>query len=591
MTLTLLTDPTRHLFFTGKGGVGKTSLSSATAIALADAGKRVLLVSTDAASNLDEMLGVPLRNDAVPVPGVPGLSVLNIDPDSAAESYRLRVLDKMPDADDAERATVREQLSGACTTEIASFDEFSALLAGDTAAWDHIVFDTAPTGHTLRLLSLPSAWSGFLHGNDRGASCLGPHSGLKMQETRFNAALAALSDPLLTTVVLVARPDPGALGEAARTSDELRTLGLSNQRLVINGLFRAGDPGDAVAAAIEALGQQALADMPDSLRALARDTVPLRTFDTVGLPALRALLTDASVPAAATAGAGPVLPADSLDALVDALAAGEHGLIMVMGKGGVGKTTIAAALALGLVRRGKSVHLSTTDPAAHLAVTLGGAVPGLQVDRIDPKAETQRYVDKIMAARAPRLDAQEQALLREDLRSPCTEEVAVFHAFSRTVGEARSAFVVLDTAPTGHSLLLMDATGAYHRQTLREFEGRTGAHFVTPLMRLQDPDYTKIILVTLPEVTPVSQAAALQDDLRRAHVEPYAWVINKSLVAAGTRDPMLAARLDGERRQMARIADGLAAHTYVVPWTTTAPVGVDALTRLLGAGRPTAETA
>ena len=590
MNLTLLTQPTRHLFFTGKGGVGKTSLSSATAIALADAGKRVLLVSTDAASNLDEMLGVPLRNDAVPVPGVPGLSVLNIDPDSAAESYRLRVLDKMQDAGDAERATVREQLSGACTTEIASFDEFSALLAGDAGAWDHIVFDTAPTGHTLRLLSLPGAWSGFLHGNDRGASCLGPHSGLKMQEARFNAALAALSDPSLTTVVLVARPDPGALGEAARTSDELRTLGLDNQRLVINGLFRASDPDDAVAGAIEALGRQALADMPDSLRALACDTVPLRTFDMVGLPALRALLADtpahAAVPAAS--GTGATLPADSLDALVDALAAGDRGLIMVMGKGGVGKTTIAAALALGLVRRGKTVHLSTTDPAAHLAVTLGGAVPGLQVDRIDPKVETQRYVDKIMAACAPRLDAQEQALLREDLRSPCTEEVAVFHAFSRTVGEARSAFVVLDTAPTGHSLLLMDATGAYHRQTLREFEGRTGAHFVTPLMRLQDPAYTKIILVTLPEVTPVSQAAALQDDLRRAHVEPYAWVINKSLVAAGTRDPMLAARLDGERRQMTRIADGLATHTYVVPWTTTAPVGIDALTRLLGTGNPAA---
>ncbi len=251
MTLTLLTTPTRHLFFTGKGGVGKTSLSSATAIALADTGKRVLLVSTDAASNLYEILGVPLRNEAVPVPGVPGLSVLNIDPDSAAESYRLRVLEKMQDAGDAERATVREQLSGACTTEIASFDEFSALLAGDTGAWDHIVFDTAPTGHTLRLLSLPSAWSGFLHGNDRGASCLGPHSGLKMQETRFNAALAALGDPALTTVVLAARPDPGALGEAARTSDELRTLGLSNQRLVINGLFHASDPGDAVAGAIE----------------------------------------------------------------------------------------------------------------------------------------------------------------------------------------------------------------------------------------------------------------------------------------------------------------------------------------------------
>ncbi|MBX9795239.1 MAG: TRC40/GET3/ArsA family transport-energizing ATPase, partial [Burkholderiaceae bacterium] len=505
-----LNHTTRHLFFTGKGGVGKTSLSTAAALALADAGKRVLLVSTDAASNLDEMLGIELHNTPTPVPGAPGLSVLNIDPDTAAESYRQRVIAQMnADASDSELATVREQLSGACTTEIASFDEFASLLSGDAERYDHIVFDTAPTGHTLRLLSLPKAWSGFLDGNDRGASCLGPHSGLKMQEARFKAALDALSDPALTTVVLVTRPDAGAVAEAARTSDELHALGLNNQRLVINGVFHARDRGDAVACAIESLGLQALADMAPSLRALPQDRVPLRPFDTVGLPALRALLgadndrvESAEALAAASTETAEHFP--GLDALADELATAEHGLIMVMGKGGVGKTTVAAALALGLIQRGKTVHLSTTDPAAHVAGTLAGEVPGLHLSRIDPKAETQHYIDKIMAAKAPGLDAPQRALLLEDLRSPCTEEVAVFHAFSRIVSEGRSAFVVLDTAPTGHSLLLMDATGAYHRQMMREFEGRSTARVVTPLMRLQDASYTKIILVTLPEVTPVS---------------------------------------------------------------------------------------
>ena len=586
--LRFLDHPTRHLFFTGKGGVGKTSLSTATALRLADAGRRVLLVSTDAASNLDEMLGIALRNAPVPVPDAPGLSVLNIDPDVAAETYRQRVIAQMAASTEAERATVREQLSGACTTEIAAFDEFSSLLAGGAAAYDHVVFDTAPTGHTLRLLSLPQAWSGFLKDNDRGASCLGPHSGLKMQEARFNAALAALCDPALTTVVLVARPDRSALAEAGRSAEELRALGLHNQQLAVNGVFRATDPHDGVARAIEALGQQALEAMPDALRALPRSTVPLRAFDTVGLPALRALLSDAPVPvqpSAASAAASPPLAVAPIDQLVDELAAAGRGLIMVMGKGGVGKTTIAAALALGLVQRGHAVHLSTTDPAAHLAMTLDGEVPGLQLGRIDPKLETQRYIDKVMAARSPGLDAAERALLLEDLQSPCTEEVAVFHAFSRTVAEARSAFVVLDTAPTGHSLLLMDATGAYHRQMTREFEGKASVHVVTPLMRLQDAAYTRIVLVTLPEVTPVSQAAALQDDLRRAHIEPYAWVVNKSILAAGTHDPLLQARLEGERRQMARLAGGLAQRTFAVPWLAQAPVGLAGLAGVLAAGK------
>ncbi|MEO6856025.1 MAG: TRC40/GET3/ArsA family transport-energizing ATPase, partial [Rhodoferax sp.] len=540
-----------------------------------------------AASNLDEMLGIALHNTPTPVPGAPGLWVLNIDPDNAAESYRQRVIAQMDTAaTDAERATVREQLSGACTTEIASFDEFASLLADDPEHFDHIIFDTAPTGHTLRLLSLPKAWSGFLDGNDRGASCLGPHSGLKMQEERFKAALSALSDPALTTVVLVTRADKGAILEAERTSQDLHALGLNHQRLAVNGVFHASDRTDAVACAIEDLEQQALDEMPQLLKHLPQDQVPLRAFDTVGLAALRALLS----PAAPTSGpvqaapASHTAPVQGLAALADALAAAGHGLIMVMGKGGVGKTTVAAALALGLVQRGKTVHLSTTDPAAHLAATLEGEVPGLQVSRIDPKVETQRYIDKIMAAKAPHLDAQEQALLLEDLRSPCTEEVAVFHAFSRIVSEARSAFVVLDTAPTGHSMLLMDATGAYHRQMVREFDGpeKSGsAHIVTPLMRLQDAAYTKIILVTLPELTPVSQAAALQEDLRRAGVEPYAWVLNKSVLAAGTHDPLLAARLAGERKQIDRMANGLAARLFTLPWLTVPPIGFVELSKLV----------
>ncbi len=578
MPLRVLDNPTRFLFFTGKGGVGKTSLSCAAAIALADRGLRVLLVSTDPASNLDEMLGVALSDRPKRVPRVDGLFAMNIDPEAAAAQYRGRVLVQLgPEASAAERSTVEEQLSGACTTEIAAFDEFVGLLAGDEPGFDHIVFDTAPTGHTLRLLSLPKAWTGFLENNDRGASCLGPHSGLKMQEARFREALDCLGDPGRTTIVLVTRPDRGAIREAARTSAELNALGLANQFLAVNGRFRASDGKDAVAAAIAREQDEALAAMPASLGALPRDEIPLLGFDMVGLKALGALMSPAPPPAPVDDGPDEPLDLPGIAQLVDEIAAGERGLVMVMGKGGVGKTTVAAAIAVGLATRGRAVHLTTTDPAAHLAFVVDGAMPGLVVDRIDPAAETARYIEKIMASRGRDLDDQGKALLREDLASPCTEEVAVFHAFSRVVAEARSSFVVIDTAPTGHTLLLLDATGAYHRQMTRHLDPGAPGRLVTPLMRLQDAAYTRVVLVTLPETTPVSEAGALQDDLRRAGVEPYGWVVNKSMAATGTRDPLLRSRLRAERAQIDRVRSDFARRVYLLAFRTAPPVGVEAL--------------
>lgn len=586
-TMKLLEKPTRHLFFTGKGGVGKTSLSCATAIALADKGLKILLVSTDPASNLDEMLGVTLGSDPAPVPGVSGLFAMNIDPEAAAEDYRLRVLDQMaPDTTDKDRATVREQLSGACTTEIAAFDEFVGLLAEDNPRFDHIIFDTAPTGHTLRLLSLPKAWTGFLEANERGASCLGPHSGLKMQEDRFRTALECLGDPARTTIVLVTRADRGAIREAARTAGELSELGLSNQMLAINGRFTPSDPNDQVATAFAAEQTKALADMPPALSALPRDEVPLKSFDMVGLEALRGLLSESTtIPAVDPADetfATPELP--RLSTLIDEIAASGKGLVMVMGKGGVGKTTVAALVAVGLAARGHSVHLTTTDPAAHLSFVVGAeSMPGLTVDRIDPEAETARYIDKIMSTKGRDLDEAGRALLREDLASPCTEEVAVFHAFSRVVGEARSSFVVIDTAPTGHTLLLLDATGAYHRQMTRHLDDNAPGRMVTPLMRLQDPAYTRVLLVTLPERTPVSEASALQDDLRRAGIEPYGWVVNKAMAITGTRDPLLRARIRGEKAQIERVKRDCASRVYGLDFRPVAPVGLEELRRIVDA--------
>ena len=587
---TLLDDPTRFLFFTGKGGVGKTSHACATAIRLADAGRSVLLVSTDPASNLAEVLGTEIGEAPTDVGGVPGLQALNIDPEAAADAYRERAVGPVRGVlPDAAIRQMEEQLSGACTVEIAAFDEFAALLVDPEriGGFDHVIFDTAPTGHTLRLLRLPAAWSGFMEQNERGASCLGPVSGQEAQRERYEATVSALTDAEATTVVLVSRPEATSLGEAERTRRELAGLGIRNQRLVLNGVFRATDPGDPLARALEARGEKSLESLPEGLADLPRSEVPLLPNNLVGLDALRALadgsVTDAdAAPTEASAGDRPDYPA--LSDLVDDIATAGHGLVMVMGKGGVGKTSIAAALAVELAGRGVPVHLSTTDPAAHVSEALGGEVPGLKVSRIDPEAETRAYTERVLTTTGKDLDADGRALLEEDLRSPCTEEVAVFHAFSRLVNEARRGVVVLDTAPTGHTLLLLDTTGAYHREVLRTSQVDP-ERVTTPMMRLQDPGHTRILMVTLPETTPVTEASQLQDDLRRAGIEPYAWVVNRSLAATDTTDTVLAARARTELPLIERVRDELARRLAVVPMLAQEPVGADRL-RDLARGAP-----
>jgi len=568
---TLIQNPTRILFFTGKGGVGKTSVACATAIGLADAGKRVLLVSTDPASNLDEVLGVVLSAVPTVVPAVPGLSALNIDPVRAAHAYREHVVAPYRGILPAAAiASMEEQLSGACTVEIAAFDEFSRLLGdpGVTAGVDHVIFDTAPTGHTLRLLALPAAWTSFIASNVGGTSCLGPLSGLSAQKALYAASGEALRDPAQTTLVLVARPERSSLTEAERTRRELAELGVRNVRLILNGVFQAHDAGDATAVAMDARGRAALDALPAGLRALARLDVPLLPFGLVGIGALRQLGAPGEAAAAPPAHETPRFDGLRLAALVDVLAPRGKGVVMTMGKGGVGKTTIAARIASELARRGHAVTLTTTDPAAHVeqaARELSGGSPLLRVTRIDPALEIQRYTAEVMASAGAGLDAAGKALLEEDLRSPCTEEIAVFRAFAETVAEGEDRFVVIDTAPTGHTLLLLDAAESYHREVLRKPSGSPDA-VLRLLPRLRDPGFTHVLLVTLPEATPIHEAMQLERDLARADITPFAWVVNQSLTPLDVTDPVLRARRAHEARHLAELV-GRCARIVLEPWS------------------------
>ncbi|MBK9240889.1 MAG: arsenical pump-driving ATPase [Acidobacteria bacterium] len=552
---------TRILFFTGKGGVGKTSSACATAIELADAGRRVLLVSTDPASNLDEVLGVTLSSTPTAVPGVPGLSALNIDPMRAAEAYRERVVGPYRGVlPEAAVASIEEQLSGACTVEIAAFDEFSKLLGdpGTTRDFDHVIFDTAPTGHTLRLLELPAAWSTFIDANVGGTSCLGPLSGLQAQQALYAASHAALRDGNTTTLVLVARPEEPSLREAERTRAELATLGMQHVQLILNGLFTASDRSDPIAVSMDARARHAVDSMPEGLRVLPRTEIPLLPFGLVGIDALRRMRAD---------GLNEPMEDESLDALVTDIARFGSGVVMTMGKGGVGKTTIAVRVATQLARGGARVLLTTTDPAAHVEAAATERPATLQVTRIDPAVETRRYTEEVLATAGDGLDAQGRALLEEDLRSPCTEEIAVFRAFAEAVAHGEEQFVVIDTAPTGHTLLLLDAAEAYHREVLRKSSGTPEA-VQRLLPRLRDPRFTHVLLVTLPEATPIHEAMQLERDLARADIHPYAWVVNQCLSPLSVTDPVLRARRRQEATHLAEVARH-AGRLVIEPWHAT----------------------
>jgi arsenite/tail-anchored protein-transporting ATPase len=580
-----LHNPTRNLFFTGKGGVGKTSVACATAVRMADAGKKVLLVSTDPASNLDEVLGVTLGNHPTVIPAIPTLYAMNLDPEKSASEYRERMVGPyrglLPEA---AVKSMEEQFSGSCTLEIAAFDEFSRLLGepAATSQFDHVIFDTAPTGHTLRLLTLPSAWDGFMQQNTTGTSCLGPLAGLQSQQKLYQASVKALSDSAVTTLVLVARAEPSALQEAARTSGELAELGVCNQHLVVNGLFQAVDSNDPYAVALQKRGTAALGAIPECLKAFPHSFVPLCPSGILGIDSLRRLgTTDApSITSSMDEDLDRSVDLGLLSELIDDLVAPGHGVILAMGKGGVGKTTVAAAIAVAIAERGYEVHLSTTDPAAHIAAALNDErLPNLSISRIDPEVETAKYSAEVLGKAGANLDEQGKALLEEDLRSPCTEEIAVFRAFADAVATGMNRFVVLDTAPTGHTVLLLDSALAYHREVTRQSSDMPDA--VEKLLpRLRDPDFTRILIVTLPEATPVHEAAALQRDLRRAEIEPYAWVINQALSPLPITDPLIRQRQLHEQKYLREVKEVQASRVAIIPWQIEPPSGLHGLSRL-----------
>ncbi|WP_439645565.1 arsenical pump-driving ATPase [Sulfurospirillum arsenophilum] len=560
---------TKYLFFTGKGGVGKTSTACAVAVSLADSGKKVLLISTDPASNLQDVFNTELDGKGVAIAGVTGLMVANLNPEAAARQYRESVVapyrGKLPQS---VIENMEEQLSGSCTVEIAAFDQFSNFItdAKTQLLYDHIIFDTAPTGHTLRMLQLPSAWSDFISESTHGASCLGQLSGLEDKKNIYKEAVLNLADKTKTTLVLVSRPETTPLLEAERSSIELSDLGINNQILIINGVLSAAS--DEVSQKLLDKQQNALTTMPDGLGKLGIFLIPLRSYNILGLENIRAFFKGDDY--VQTASYAKPLGLQGLDVLIEDIYQTGKKVIFTMGKGGVGKTTIAASIALALSQKGLKVHLTSTDPADHLKYSIEGA-PLITLSKIDEKQELLNYQNEVLSKARERMNEEDVAYVEEDLRSPCTQEIAVFRAFAEIVDKAQNEVVIIDTAPTGHTLLLLDSTQSYHKEVQRT-KGETPLSVQRLLPRLRDVGQTEVIIVTLPEATPVFEAERLREDLSRAGIHNKWWVVNQCLSMTNTQNPLLIARATAEYQWLEKVKKISQGNVVALPWLENASI-------------------
>lgn len=558
-------DLTKYLFFTGKGGVGKTSIACATAVGLADKGKKILLISTDPASNLQDVFNQSLNGHGSEIAEIPGLTVVNLDPEQAAAEYRERVIapfrGKLPES---VIQNMEEQLSGSCTVEIAAFNEFSDFITDvqKQSEFDHIIFDTAPTGHTLRMLQLPSAWSTFINESTHGASCLGQLSGLEERKEIYKKAVETLSDTGATRLMLVSRPETAPLKEAVRSSHELQLLGIKNQILIINGVLQQLDKNDSVSSQLHERQQKALQSMPAELSGYPLYHVPLRSYNLSSIANIRRMLYSDSL--SSEVNYKPVASPKGVDEMVDDLYTSGKRVIFTMGKGGVGKTTLATEIALKLTKLGAKVHLTTTDPANHLNYELA-VKAGITVSRIDEAEVLEKYKNEVRNKAAEAVTAEDMEYIEEDLRSPCTQEIAVFKAFAEIVDKAETEIVVIDTAPTGHTLLLLDATQSYHKEVERTQGEVTGA-VANLLPRLRNSKETEVVIVTLPEATPVFEAERLQMDLQRAGINNKWWVVNACLSLTDTQNSFLKAKAQNELVWIKKVEQLSQGNTALIEW-------------------------
>ena len=603
---------THFHFFSGKGGVGKTSMACTTAVYHADAGQRTLIVTTDPASNLSDVFAQPIGHAITPIAGVPNLFAMELDADQATAEYIDHAMAPIRAAFPPQIvAVMEEQMSGPCTAEVAAFDRFTDFIdvpSDGGGVFDTVIFDTAPTGHTLRLIALPVEWSRNINAAEQGSgqTCIGPAAAIQDAKHKYERAVALMRDPAATTFTFVLQPEATALKETRRAMDELHKLGITSQDLIVNGVIPVEEASNPLFAARRSMQQGYLAQIARELP-LPTQQMPLLAGEITGVTRLRAvarLLFAGEATALVDLVANDVWVApttNDLDAILPRLLPdGGRRTLFFAGKGGVGKTVASCLTAVWLAHQGFKTLLLTTDPAAHLGDVLGvpvgdtvarvPGVPNLSATKIDPQAAGAAYKARILAdAQARGRSAASIAVMQEELDSPCTEEIAAFDQFIDYAAQDAWDVIVFDTAPTGHTLRMLELPLDWSQQLdVKVFASVDGAaaddvakaRFAGVIAMMRDPRQSTFAFVLYPEATPILEAARAAEELSTLGLRPSLVVANYVLPPEAEATPFGRARRAMQGRYLAELPARFAAPVLSIPLLTHEVKGLEVLIAL-----------
>ncbi len=606
---------TKFLFFSGKGGVGKTTMSCATAIHYAKEGKKTLIITTDPASNLADVFEQPIGHKITPIKSVENLAAMELDPDKATNEYKEKTLAPLRDLIPLESFKVlEEQLNSPCTAEMASFDRFTDFV--QDGKFDIVIFDTAPTGHTLRLLELPVEWSGVIEkaakDNSGGQTCIGPAAALAESKAKFDRAISAMRNPDMTTFVFVLRPESTPIYEAKRSISELNKLGINSQEIIVNGVYpeKACDNPFMIArfmkqqqflhtimekfplpAKVVELGSEeikGIASLTDMSEKLFNNPTILSKYNFINKTVDKITTTNGSL--------------QSNKAITKLLTPlnGQKRVIFFAGKGGVGKTSVSAATALWVAHAGYKTLLLTTDPASHLKQvfdqevterpTLVEGEKNLWFTHIDAKKAVEEYKENILNEARKKYDANRVIAIEEELNSPCTEEMAIFEKFIEFVARKDFDVIVFDTAPTGHTLRLLEMPVDWNKQLEiktftttgeTEVDKITKSRFKEVIDLLQDSDKTTFSFVMYPESTPIEEASRAMTELLSINVPTSLIIANQILAESVVTNDYLRQRKTMQDKYLRIMAKRFTAPIVTLPLLTEDLIGKE---KLLEAG-------